>query len=36
MQIMTDPEVMGRLFKKKPFWMPKWIWKIVVGLVIVS
>jgi hypothetical protein len=35
MHIMTDPAVMARLFKKKAWWMPKWFWKIVVGLVIV-
>jgi len=36
LNVMTNPEVMARLFKKKPWWMPKWIWKIVVGFVIVQ
>jgi hypothetical protein len=36
MKALTNPEVMGRLFKKKAWWMPKWLWKIVVSLVIVQ
>jgi hypothetical protein len=36
MEILTNPEVMNRLFKRKPRWMPKFVWKIVVGLVIVQ
>jgi len=36
MTILTNPEVMARMFKRKPNWMPKWLWKIVVGLVIVK
>ena len=36
MTILTNPEVMARLFKKKPRWMPKFVWKIIVGFVIVK
>jgi len=36
LKTLTDPAVMARLFKKKPNWMPKFVWKIVVGLVIVQ
>ena len=35
-EVITDPEVMARLFKKRPKWMPRFVWKIVVGLVIVD
>jgi hypothetical protein len=36
LRVMTDPAVMARLFKKKSRWMSKFVWKIVVGLVIVQ
>ena len=36
MMILTKPEVLNRLFKRKPSWMPKFVWKIVVGLVILQ
>ena len=36
LKTLTDPAVMARLFEKKPNWMPKFVWKIVVGLVIVQ
>jgi hypothetical protein len=35
-EVLTDPRVIDMLFKKQPRWMPKWLWKIVVGLVIVN
>jgi hypothetical protein len=34
LKVMTDPAVMGQLLKKRPGWMPKFVLKIVVGLVI--
>ena len=34
-EYLQDPNLMAQLFKPKPRWMPKWIWKIVVGLVLV-
>jgi len=35
-EIMRDPRFLSRIFKPKPRWMPKFVWKIVVGLVIVQ
>ena len=35
-KVLTDPTVIDMLFKKKPWWMPKFVWKIVVGLVIID
>jgi hypothetical protein len=34
-EFLQDPGLLKQLFKPKPIWMPKWIWKIVVGLVLV-
>ena len=34
--IMADPRFLSHIFKPKPRWMPKFVWKIVVGLVIVK
>ena len=33
-EILRDPAFMGAIFKTKPRWMPKFLWKIVVGFVI--
>jgi hypothetical protein len=33
-EVLTDPEVIDMLFKRRPRWMPKFVWKIVTGLVI--
>jgi hypothetical protein len=35
-KVLTDPEVIDMLFKRRPRWMPKFLWKIVTGLVIVN
>jgi hypothetical protein len=35
-KVLTDPEGMARLFKKKPKGMPIFVWKVVVAIVIVK
>ena len=35
-EVLTDPQVIDMLFKRRPRWMPKFVWKIVTGLVIVD
>jgi len=32
--IITDPAFMRQIFKTKPRWMPRFVWRFLVGLVI--
>jgi hypothetical protein len=35
-RILTDPAVMRQIFKPKPRWMPRFMWKLILSLVLVK